>query len=58
MGAENRIQQLNRELRELASNARRERQEFEEFAFYSRRRHGRPQPSTAHDRSIGRSQEG
>lgn len=37
LGSENRIQKLNRELRELAINARREREEFRESTTRSRR---------------------
>lgn len=36
MGSENRIQKLNRELRELATNARKEREEFREFTSRNR----------------------
>lgn len=44
-GCSARIQKLNRELRELAINARREREEFREFT--SRHRGSRRLPSAA-----------
>ena len=58
MGSENRIQKLNRELRELALNARREREEFEEFALRSgRRRYMRALGSDGQNRDQGRGAE-